>query len=80
LIDGKLYQCETTAFIKYFNEYFHKNLEITEKDYVDIHKIKNLDEIFEFLCKPTPFCRYCKTGEVEYVEWENSKKALEEWV
>jgi MoaA/NifB/PqqE/SkfB family radical SAM enzyme len=80
LIDGKLYQCETTAFIKYFNEYFDKRLEITEKDYVDIHKVKDLEEILKFLCKATPFCRYCKTGEVDYVEWERSKKGMDEWV
>jgi MoaA/NifB/PqqE/SkfB family radical SAM enzyme len=80
LIDGKLYQCETTAFVKYFNEYFHKNLEITKEDYVDIYQAKSLDEILEFLCKPTPFCRYCKTSEVDYVDWEYSKKEMEEWV
>jgi hypothetical protein len=80
LIDGKLYQCETTAFIKYFNEYFHKNMEITEKDCVDIHKVKSLDEILEFLYKPMPFCRYCRTKEVDYVAWEHSKKEMTEWV
>ena len=80
LTDGKLYQCETAAFIKYFNEYFHKNLEITEKDYVDIYRVKNFDEILDFLCGPTPFCRYCKTAEVDYVDWENLKKTMEEWV
>ncbi|MDR0683077.1 MAG: radical SAM protein [Dysgonamonadaceae bacterium] len=80
LVDGKLYQCETAAFVKYFNKYFHKNLEITEKDYVGIHQEKSLDEILEFLCKPTPFCRYCNTAEVDCVEWEHSKEEISEWV
>lgn len=79
LINGKLYQCETTAFVKYFNGYFCKDLEITEKDYIDIYQAKELDEILNFLCKPTPFCRYCKTKEVNYIEWEHSKKEITEW-
>jgi MoaA/NifB/PqqE/SkfB family radical SAM enzyme len=80
LLDGRIYQCETVAFIKYFNAYFQKSLEVTERDYIDIHKIKNLDEILEFLCKPTPFCRYCKTAKVDYITWEYSKNRIEEWV
>jgi MoaA/NifB/PqqE/SkfB family radical SAM enzyme len=80
LIDGKLYQCETTAFVKYFNQYFNKNLEISENDYIDIYQVKNLDEILEFLCKPAPFCRYCKTKKVDFVAWEHSKKEMGEWV
>jgi MoaA/NifB/PqqE/SkfB family radical SAM enzyme len=80
LVNGKLYQCETTAFVKYFNSYFNKHLEINEQDYVDIYKVKNLDEILEFLHKPTPFCKYCKTKDVDFVKWESSKKDLNEWV
>jgi MoaA/NifB/PqqE/SkfB family radical SAM enzyme len=80
LIKGKLYQCETTAFIKYFNEYFNKNLDVTEKDYINIYQAKNQDEILEFLCKPTPFCCYCKTKDVNFVKWEHTKKEIKEWV
>jgi MoaA/NifB/PqqE/SkfB family radical SAM enzyme len=80
LINGKIYQCETTAFIKYFNEYFNKNLEVTERDYIDIYQVKDLDEILDFLNKPMPFCRYCKTKDINIVEWEQSKKEIKEWV
>jgi MoaA/NifB/PqqE/SkfB family radical SAM enzyme len=79
LINGKLYQCETTAFIKHFNKYFNENLEVTENDYIDIYQVKDLDEILEFLCKPVPFCRYCKTKDVDFVKWEHSKKEIKEW-
>jgi hypothetical protein len=80
LIDGRLYQCETVAFVKYFNSYFNENLEITEKDYIDIYKAKNIEEIIGFLCKPMPFCRYCRTKDVDYVEWNISKKDISEWI
>jgi MoaA/NifB/PqqE/SkfB family radical SAM enzyme len=80
LIDGKLYQCETTAFIGYFNKYFNKDLQISENDYIDIYKAKNLTEILDFLCSPMPFCRYCKTKDVDFVDWNKSKKEITEWV
>jgi hypothetical protein len=80
LIDGKLYQCETAAFVKYFNRYFNKSLEVTEKDYMDIYQAESLDEILEFLYKPMPFCRYGKTKDVEFAAWEHSKKELDEWI
>jgi sulfatase maturation enzyme AslB (radical SAM superfamily) len=80
LVDGRLYQCETTAFIGYFNKYFNQHLQITEKDYVDIYKAKNLAEILDFLCRPMPFCRYCRTKDVDFVEWDKSGKEIAEWV
>jgi hypothetical protein len=60
-------QCETTAFIKYFNQYFNQSVETGENDYINIYQIKDLDEILEFLCKPISFCRYCKTKDVDFV-------------
>jgi organic radical activating enzyme len=40
LRDGKLFTCVVIAYISIFNEYFNKNLEVTEKDYIDIYKVK----------------------------------------
>ncbi|MDR1933298.1 MAG: 4Fe-4S cluster-binding domain-containing protein [Spirochaetales bacterium] len=80
LVDGKLYTCAVIAYIKYFNKYFNKNLEVTEQDYIDIYKVKNIDEVFNFLCKPMPFCRYCNIKKtVLEIKWSVTKKDIREW-
>jgi MoaA/NifB/PqqE/SkfB family radical SAM enzyme len=81
LDDGKIYTCATIPYIKYFNKYFGTDLKICEKDYIDIYRVNNVDEIFEFLCKPMPFCRYCNTKEpVNNIKWCVSKKDITEWM
>jgi MoaA/NifB/PqqE/SkfB family radical SAM enzyme len=77
---GKIYTCSVIAYIDYFNRYFNKNLKATEKDYIDIYKVKNIDEIYSFLCKPMPFCRYCNIKKIVYgIGWSVSKKQITEW-
>jgi MoaA/NifB/PqqE/SkfB family radical SAM enzyme len=81
LVEGKLYKCCRIAYIKYFNSYFNVNLEVTEDDYIDIYKVKDMDEILNRLRKPVPFCRYCKLDIVgNDVGWERSKKEISEWI
>jgi MoaA/NifB/PqqE/SkfB family radical SAM enzyme len=79
LRDGKLYQCPTSAYISVFNEYFSRNLELSEKDYIDIYKVNSMDEIFEFLRRPVPFCRFCVNNYAAF-PWKTSKKEISEWV
>ncbi len=80
LKNGKIYTCTIAPNIDRFNCYFNKNLELTERDCIDIHKAKNMDEILNFISKPIPFCKYCKTKERTFGhEWKISKKAIEEW-
>jgi MoaA/NifB/PqqE/SkfB family radical SAM enzyme len=62
LRNGKIYPCPTSANIKILNEYFGQNFTLSEKDSIDIYKAGSIDEIFEFLCSPVPFCRYCTHG------------------
>jgi hypothetical protein len=80
LIDGKLYTCSLIANIKHFNEYFNTNLEMSEKDYLDIHSHINYEQILDFLSSPPPFCQYCdfRYSSNRY-EWEPSKKNIDEW-
>jgi MoaA/NifB/PqqE/SkfB family radical SAM enzyme len=81
LRDGKLFTCVVIAYISIFNEYFNKNLEVTERDYIDIYKVKNKNEIFNFLNKPVPFCRYCNIHEIKQgIEWKTSRKEINEWI
>ena len=76
---GKLYTCPTIAHIEHFNKCFNKNLEISEFDYVDIYKVNSYSEILKAMVKPTSFCRYCKTNQLEYSTWSTTKKDISEW-
>jgi MoaA/NifB/PqqE/SkfB family radical SAM enzyme len=80
LQDGKLYTCQTVPYINYFNERFNQNLKVSNKDYIDIYKAKNIDEILVFLSKPIPFCRYCNINKTVFgLQWDISKKDILEW-
>jgi MoaA/NifB/PqqE/SkfB family radical SAM enzyme len=81
LEEGKLYTCSTIPAVKHFNKRFGVNLEVCDKDYVNIYRINSITEIFEFLNKPMPFCRYCNVkGTVNHIEWSVSKKEITEWI
>jgi MoaA/NifB/PqqE/SkfB family radical SAM enzyme len=80
LDDGKIYTCAIIPYIKYFNKHFSTNMEVCEKDYIDIYKASNIDEIFEFLRKPMPFCRYCNTNKTVYFDWAVSRKEISEYI
>jgi MoaA/NifB/PqqE/SkfB family radical SAM enzyme len=81
LNDGKLYTCETIPNIIYFNKFFNKNLQVSEDDYIDIYKAKDINEILRFLCSPPPFCRYCGIDHRRRgIKWSVSRKELSEWV
>lgn len=79
LIDGKIYQCETAAYVHYFNRYFGKNITAGDGDFINIYDVTDIKEILRFLCRATPFCRYCKTKDIAYIPWANSKKEIGEW-
>jgi MoaA/NifB/PqqE/SkfB family radical SAM enzyme len=79
LRNGKIYPCPTAANIDIFNAYFGENFTLSEKDYIDIYKAQNIDEIFDFLCGPVPFCRFC-THNNENIEWRTSRKEKSEWM
>jgi MoaA/NifB/PqqE/SkfB family radical SAM enzyme len=81
LDEGKIYTCATIPYIKYFNKQFGTDLQVSKKDYVNIYAVKDIEEVFDFLCKPMPFCRYCNTKSPVYgISWEPSKKKITEWV
>jgi MoaA/NifB/PqqE/SkfB family radical SAM enzyme len=80
LRDGKMYGCQTIAYIDYFNSYFGQNFKVLEKDYIDIHTATSEDEILDFMCKPLPFCRYCDVDSMKFgIKWSISKKEIGEW-
>jgi hypothetical protein len=81
LMNGKLYPCCVPLNIVFFNKAFNENLEVSKHDYLDIHEVNNIAEIFRWLCKPTSFCRYCATTKMQFgIKWERSKRERSEWM
>jgi len=80
LYEGKLYMCRVPAYIKYVNKYFSKDFSVSEGDYLDIYKIKNVNEIITYIRNPIPFCRYCNMNDGSIFEWCISKKESSEWL
>lgn len=80
LKDGKLYPCTCIPNIYHFNKYFNKNLEVTEYDYIDIFKVKDVSEIERFLEEAPPFCAYCNVrNRTNGKPWAPTRYQLEEW-
>ena len=80
LEDGYIYPCNTIALIKSFNDFFDQNLQISDNDKLDLHKTTDINEIFNFLCTPKPFCRYCNRKAVKFgIKHDKSKMEISEW-
>jgi MoaA/NifB/PqqE/SkfB family radical SAM enzyme len=78
--DGIIYPCNTIAGIEHFNKYFKKNLDVSPQDILELHKVKDIYEIYEFLYTPKPFCKYCNRQGVEFgIKYSNSKRDISEW-
>jgi MoaA/NifB/PqqE/SkfB family radical SAM enzyme len=79
--EGKIYPCNTIACIEHFNTFFGKNLEVTKGDIIEIENVNTIHEIYEFLIRPKPFCKYCNRAGIQFgIEWGVSKKEINEWV
>ncbi|MDR1148172.1 MAG: hypothetical protein LBK66_06020 [Spirochaetaceae bacterium] len=80
LRNGRLYTCNRRSYISSFNDYFKAGMEESDADSIDIYKAKDIDEIFDFLRRPIPFCRYCDWQNIVlYTPWHTSKKDISEW-
>ncbi|MCL2331430.1 MAG: radical SAM protein [Proteobacteria bacterium] len=81
LINGRAYNCMTSAFINNLNQYFGLNFQTTDQDSVDIYSIYSIMKIIDFKTKPIPFCRYCDCNNSKFgIPWSVSKRKLSEWV
>ncbi len=80
VMEGKFYECPFSCqSYRIFNKKFNKKLRMKEDDYLDIYKIKDKQEIFQFTAKPKQYCRYCGDF-IRWFEWQRSKKDISEWV
>lgn len=80
LHNGRIYPCAVACNIKTFNAAFNQDLQSSSRDFIDLYDSSTTyDGILEFLSRPIPFCRYCKTQEMIYQPWSASKKTLNEY-
>lgn len=79
--NGRIYPCNTTACIEHFNKYFGTDLKLMPgRDYLELDQVKDIQEVFEFLVAPPPFCKYCNRAGVTFgYDWEVSRKHISEW-
>ena len=80
LSHGKLYTCPEAPYIRHFNKFFGTNIPESDKNYIDIYKAKNIEEILDFLTKPIPFCKHCNKKSIVYnLPWKTTSKKITEW-
>lgn len=80
LSKGKLCTCYAPLNIHHFNNHFKTNIPLSDRDYIDIYKAKDLDEILQFLARPIPFCKFCDINKRQFgLDWKVSEKTIEEW-
>jgi hypothetical protein len=81
LENGRLATCPIPFVIKQFNNFFHQNIPVLKSDTIDIYKVKNIEEIFDFLRQPNTQCKYCNLKGIKYgINWSVSKRDINEWV
>lgn len=77
---GRLFTCPMAAHAHIAKDFFGLNMELSDKDSIDIYCVQSFEEITNFLITPIPFCRYCNLKiKPEQQEWEVSKREIEEW-
>lgn len=77
---GKIYTCLKAAHMHLFNDYFHKDIKLDEKNGVDIFKAQTGKEILESLIKPIPMCAYCDRKNITTGHmWEISNREISEF-
>lgn len=79
---GRMYSCVFPAYAHHLIDYFNlKDVQVSERDSVDIKKITKPEELLEFLAYPTPFCRFCNVANITRNHpWELSNRDISEWI
>lgn len=80
LKNNKLFPCFQSAHIEHINKHFNTKFVYQKGDYLELDKPISKKMFKNFINKPIPFCRYCKTNEQYATKWEISNKSKEEWI
>ena len=77
---GRLATCVMPFKTQYYNEYYKKEaFIIPATDSISIYDTDDINVILRFLAKSVSCCRYCLPDKDELIDWEVSKKGIEEW-
>lgn len=77
---GRLATCVMPFKTKYYNDFYEKETFIVpQSDSISIYEHDDINDILRFLAKPISCCRYCLPDKDELINWEVSKKNIEEW-
>lgn len=77
LLDGRLYHCPFSTYVKHFNKMFNQN--IREEKGIDIEKASPAD-IYEYIRNPIATCKYCTFDKYPLTDWKIKEAELEDWV
>lgn len=77
---GKIYNCPSAEFAELFNDYFNRNLKITENDYLVIDEDLTRERLNAFR-KEVPFCGQCDLSKryKQIFDCAPSRRAISEW-
>lgn len=80
LRDHRLYPCAYSAYSDILRERFDLDeLSTTDSDSIAIDGDATPWEVFDFLCRPVPWCRFCDVDHVTTYQWGHSKGEITEW-
>ena len=66
--------------MRYFNDYFQRELPVTDRDSIDIYAARSGQELLEFLAQPVPFCAYCDVAARKHsLPWRTTERDISEW-
>lgn len=83
LRDGRMYPCDIAAHAFHLKKYFDLDIQLSDRDSVDIYSVGSGAELLEALAKPIPFCQYCDVVEGDKLitcDWGVSRRERYEWL
>ena len=83
LRDGRMYPCDIAAHAFHLKKYFDLDIQLSDRDSVDIYSVGSGSELLEALARPIPFCQYCDVvdaGKLLTCDWGVSRKDRYEWL
>lgn len=81
LLNGKIYPCSIAANIRHLIGYFELEMKDDPKNGIDIYKVRNFKQIYNFLNKPISLCANCNIEKTRVLGlWRLGKRQKEEWI
>lgn len=81
LKNNLIYSCPRVPNICFFNNEYGYDLPINEGDFLQLSNVSSIDEIFSFLEKPKPFCKYCNTSKlINNIPWSTHDNNVNDWI